>query len=233
MEVKVQEVYDEKGYREMARLRKVVSEKKTSTVYLVFKRCFDVCGSLCGIVVLAIPMIIIASLIFLQDGHSPIYRHTRIGKDGKKFKLIKFRSMMANPPALEDILTPEQMEQYKKEFKIDNDPRITPIGNFIRRTSIDELPQMFNILIGDMSVIGPRPIVEKEIEWYGNKKNELLSVKPGLTGYWQAYARNNVGYENGERQKMELYYVHNQSLLLDVRIFFKTILSVLKKDGAQ
>ncbi len=211
-----------------------IKEKNKSRIgYMLAKRTFDICGSLCGIVVLAIPMLIVALLVFLQDGHSPIYKHTRLGKDGKKFGLIKFRSMMADPPALEDILTPEQLEQYKKEFKIDNDPRITKIGDFIRKTSIDELPQMLNILKGDMSVIGPRPIVEDEVEWYGNKKDEFLSVRPGLTGYWQAYARNKAGYEDGERQRMELYYIDNQSLWLDVKIFFKTIVSVLKKDGAQ
>ncbi len=202
-------------------------------LYYALKRSFDICGSLIGIVILSIPMLIVALIIFLQDGGSPIYKHMRIGKDGKEFGLYKFRSMEKEAAALEDILTPEQLEQYQKEFKIDDDPRITPFGNFIRKTSIDELPQMFNILSGDMSVIGPRPIVEDEVKFYGNKKNEFLSVKPGLTGYWQAYARNNAGYEDGQRQKMELYYVHNQSLWLDVKIFFKTIVSVFKESGAQ
>lgn len=197
------------------------------------KRSFDIVGSLMGMVVLSVPMAIIAFLIFIEDGKNPFYKHMRIGKNGKKFGVLKFRSMMANPPALEDILTPEQMEQYKKEFKIDDDPRITAIGKFIRKTSIDELPQMLNIFLGEMSVIGPRPIVEKELENYNDKKDLLLSVKPGLTGYWQAYARNNATYETGERQEMELFYVENRSLKLDICIFFKTITSVLKQDGAQ
>ncbi len=218
-------------------IRAVIDETEKISVrkklYYALKRSFDICGSLIGIVILGIPMLIVALIIFLQDGGSPIYKHMRVGKDGKKFGLYKFRSMEKEAAALEDILTPQQLEQYQKEFKIDDDPRITPFGNFIRRTSIDELPQMFNILKGDMSVIGPRPIVEDEIEFYGNKKDEFLCVKPGLTGYWQAYARNNAGYEDGQRQKMELYYVHNQSLWLDVKIFFKTIVSVFKEDGAQ
>ena len=211
-------------------LRDISLRKK---LYFVFKRGFDVCGSLCGIAVLGIPMLFVAAAIYMYDGGSPIYKHMRVGKDHKRFYVYKFRSMMLDPPPLEEILTSEQYEQYQREYKIDNDPRITPIGNFIRKTSIDELPQMFNILRGEMSVIGPRPVLEDEVELYGDYKYELLSIRPGLTGYWQAYARNNVGYEDGKRQEMELYYVHNQSLWLDVKIFFKTIVSVLKKDGAQ
>ena len=125
------------------------------------------------------------------------------------------------------------MEQYRTEFKIDNDPRITKIGNVLRKLSLDELPQLFNILKGDISIVGPRPIVEKETQIYGKDVEKLLSVKPGLTGYWQAYARNNATYESGERQKMEMYYVDNNSLWLDIKILFKTVISVLKKEGAQ
>lgn len=233
MDVKSEKIYME-NYRGRVEVEAPKVKAWERRGYAFVKRAFDIVGSLCGIVVLLIPMTIVAFLVFIEDFHSPFYIHTRVGKNGKKFGLIKFRSMMANPPKLEDILTQEQMEQYKKEFKIDNDPRITKIGNFIRKTSIDELPQMLNILKGDMSVIGPRPLVEKEIEAnYSDSKDVLLSVKPGLTGYWQAYARNNVGYENGERQKMELYYVYNRSIWLDVKIFFKTIVSVLKNEGAQ
>ena len=103
----------------------------------------------------------------------------------------------------------------------------------MRKTSVDELPQMINIFIGDLSIIGPRPIVEKETEVYGKDIAKFVSVKPGLTGYWQAYARNNATYESGERQAMEMYYVDHRSLLLDIKIFFKTIVSVLKREGAQ
>ncbi len=207
--------------------------KITKKIYRFFKRVFDIVGSLVGIIILGIPMIIVALLIFLQDGGCPVYSHTRLGKDGKPFELLKFRSMAVDPEPLEEILTEEQIEQYRKEYKIDNDPRITPLGNILRKTSIDELPQMFNILKGDMSVIGPRPIVEDEIEYYGKDKERFLSVQPGLTGYWQAYARNNAGYESGQRQQMEMYYINNQSLWLDIKIFFKTIVSVIRKDGAQ
>ena len=136
---------------------------------------------------------------------------------------------------LEDLLTPEQLEQYRKEFKIDEDPRITPIGNFIRKTSLDELPQFFNILFGDMSLIGPRPLVEKEVQekYTEEQQAKLLSATPGVTGYWQAYARNNATYETGERQQMEMYYIEHQSLWLDIKIFFKTFISVIQKEGAK
>lgn len=227
-------IYTDNSMNEMLAEGKYAYNKKiTKKIYHAFKRIFDIAGSLVGIIILGIPMIIVALLIFLQDGGSPIYAHKRLGKNGKTFKLLKFRSMKVNPEPLEKILTEEQIEQYKKEFKIDNDPRITPLGNFLRKTSIDELPQMFNILKGDMSVIGPRPILSDEADYYGNDKKRFLSVQPGLTGYWQAYARNNAGYEDGKRQQMEMYYIDNQSLWLDIKIFFRTIISVLKKDGAQ
>ena len=125
-------------------------------------------------------------------------------------------------------------KQYYTEFKIDNDPRITKIGNILRKTSLDELPQLFNVLFNNMSLIGPRPLIESEIQMnYADTYQELLSVKPGVTGYWQAYARNNATYQSGERQEMELYYVHHASAWLDIKILFKTVITVLKREGAQ
>ena len=139
-----------------------------------------------------------------------------------------------NADKMIDQLTPEQMQQYYTEFKIDNDPRITKVGNFLRKTSLDELPQLFNVLFNDMSLIGPRPLIESEIQmYYSDYYDVLLSAKPGVTGYWQAYARNNATYQSGERQQMELYYVHNASAWLDIKILFKTVVSVLKREGAQ
>lgn len=203
------------------------------SVYHCIKRLIDIVCSLLGIIVLSPVFLVIALLVKWEDGGNIFYGHLRIGHEGKKIRVYKFRSMKMNVGNLEKILTPEQLEQYKREFKIDNDPRITKIGNFIRKTSIDELPQLLNILKGDISIVGPRPIVEKETEVYGNEIAKFLSVKPGLTGYWQAYARNNATYESGERQKMEMYYVDNNSLWLDIKILFKTVESVLKKEGAQ
>ena len=142
--------------------------------------------------------------------------------------------MYMNADKMIDQLTPEQMQQYYTEFKIDNDPRITKVGNFLRKTSLDELPQLFNVLFNDMSLIGPRPLIESEIQmYYSDYYDVLLSAKPGVTGYWQAYARNNATYQSGERQQMELYYVHNASAWLDIKILFKTVVSVLKREGAQ
>ena len=202
-------------------------------VYHFIKRAIDIVCSALGILVLLPVFLIVGFLVKWEDGGKVFYGHLRVGQNGKKIRVYKFRSMKMNVGNLEKLLTPEQLEQYKKEFKIDNDPRITRIGNFIRKTSIDELPQLLNILTGDISIVGPRPIVEKETEIYGDDIAKLLSVKPGLTGYWQAYARNNATYESGERQKMEMYYVDNNSLWLDIKILFKTVESVLKKEGAQ
>ena len=202
-------------------------------VYYFIKRLFDIVGALLGIVLLSPLLLVLMFAVMADDGGNPFYGHRRIGRLGKKITVYKFRSMRRDAGDLEKILTPEQLEQYRTEFKIDNDPRITKVGNFIRRTSLDELPQLFNILFGDLSIVGPRPIVEKETRIYGRDVAKLLSVKPGLTGYWQAYARNNATYESGERQKMEMYYVDHQSLGLDVKILFRTVKSVTKEEGAQ
>ncbi len=202
-------------------------------VYLLVKRLIDIVLSLAGIVVLFPVLLILSIAVMADDGGSPFYRHERIGYRGKRIQILKFRSMRQNAGSLEDVLTAEQLEQYRKEFKVDEDPRITKVGAFIRRFSLDELPQLFNILTGDISIVGPRPIVEEETKIYGRDVAKLLSVKPGLTGYWQAYARNNATYESGERQAMEMYYVDHAGLLLDIKIFFHTFARVLSGDGAQ
>ncbi|MBQ8786400.1 MAG: sugar transferase [Oscillospiraceae bacterium] len=216
-------------------------------VYDFFKRAFDIVSSLAASIILIIPIIIIAAVIVIKDGWSPLYKHKRIGKNGKKFDVYKFRSMKKNADKLEEMLTPEQLAEYKKEYKLKDDPRLIGyknpgdgdrcFGAKLRKLSLDEFPQiMINILVlGNMSVVGPRPIIESELnENYTIEEQKLLlSVKPGLTGYWQAYARNNVGYESGDRQKMEMFYVHNRSFLLDMKIIFKTIIVVLKRTGAK
>ena len=174
-----------------------------------------------------------ARKILKEDDGTLFYEQLRYGKNGKKFRLYKFRSMCIDADKkLKEYL--EQNEEARKEFeenqKLKNDPRITKIGNFLRKTSLDELPQMINILKGDMSFIGPRPVVDGEIEKYGANRDKFLSVKPGLTGYWQVNGRSNTTYD--ERIEMELYYVDNKSLRLDIKIFFKTFISVIKKEGA-
>ena len=202
-------------------------------VYLFVKRAVDIVVSAAALIVLSPVLLIIAILVIADDGGNPFYGHIRIGKNGRRITVYKFRSMRKDAGDLNKLLTPAQLEQYQKEFKIDNDPRITRVGSFLRKTSLDELPQLLNILKGDISIVGPRPIVERETKIYGDDIAKFLSVKPGLTGYWQAYARNNATYSSGERQRMEMYYVDNQSVWLDIKIVFKTVESVIKREGAQ
>lgn len=202
--------------------------------YAFVKRAFDIVASAAALIILSPIMLIAAILVYVDDPGRVFYGHVRIGKNGKPFKMWKFRSMYMNADKMINLLTPEQAKQYYTEFKIDNDPRITKIGNFLRKTSLDELPQLFNVLCNDMSLVGPRPLIESEIQtYYEDTHDVLLAVKPGVTGYWQAYARNNATYQSGERQKMEMYYVQNASLWLDIKILFKTVVSVLRKDGAK
>ena len=169
-------------------------------------------------------------LIKIDSKGKVFYKQTRIGKNGKYFTIYKFRTMVSDANNFSKYFTKEQMEKYKINYKLDNDPRITKMGKILRKTSLDELPQLINILKGDLSIIGPRPIVDGEIEKYGLNKNKLLSVTPGLTGNWAANGRSCTSYE--ERMKMELDYVENISFKMDMEIFFKTIICVFKRKGA-
>ena len=199
-------------------------------VYLAIKRLIDIIGSLIGIILLSPIYIIIAILIKFDSPGKIVFGHTRKGKGGKDIKVYKFRTMYSNASEIFESFTPEQKEEYYKNFKLDNDPRVTKLGGFLRKTSLDELPQLFNILKGDMTIIGPRPIVEKEISKYGNKAEKLFSGVPGLAGYWQANGRSDTTYE--ERVEMDMYYIDNMSFYLDVKILFQTAISVLKGEGA-
>ena len=203
-------------------------------IYKFVKRAFDFIAALAAIVAISPLLLIISAIVYLGDPGPVIYGQVRIGKNGKAFKMWKFRSMYKNADKMLDQLTDEQRQQYITEFKIDNDPRITPVGNFLRKTSLDELPQLFNVLCNDMSLVGPRPLIESEIQtYYADMFDTLLSVKPGVTGYWQAYARNNATYQSSQRQQMEMYYVNNASIMLDIKILFRTFASVLRRDGAK
>ena len=235
----LQEEYD--FIEEIKRLREPYHYPKTYSrpqtfgysLYHFIKRVFDILISALALVVLSPLFLILTVLVMGDDGGSPFYAHERIGKDGRRITVFKFRTMRMDAGDLTKLLTPEQLEQYQREFKIDDDPRVTNLGNFLRRSSLDELPQLFNVLGGTMSFVGPRPLTEEEMEFYGNDVAKLLSVRPGLTGYWQAYARNNATYETGERQKMEMYYIDHQGLLFDLRIILKTIGTVISGEGAQ
>lgn len=201
-------------------------------VYHFFKRVTDIVISAIALIVLSPLILILAIIVFAQDGHSPFYRQVRIGLHGKPFRMYKFRSMIYNA----DKILKKDPKLYKKYvdngFKLPEgeDPRITKIGAFLRKTSLDEIPQFLNVLIGEMSLVGPRPIVKKELVEYGDRLEEFLSVKPGTLGLWQATGRSNIGYP--ERCDVELQYVENASYWYDIKIFCACCISILKKDGA-
>lgn len=222
-------IVDMNGYKTLC-----VREKEKPLGVVVLKRVQDILISLSALIITLPITVATAIAIKIEDGGPVFYVSKRMGQYGKEFNIFKFRSMKVNADKLEDVLTPEELQRYYTEYKLDNDPRVTKVGNFIRKYSIDELPQFINILIGNMALIGPRPILEKELEEnYPEHKELLLSLKPGLTGYWQAYGRNNVIYQTGERQAMELYYIEHFSTVLDLKIFFKTIKVVLTAEGAK
>ncbi len=214
---------------------KYASQKKKRYIYFTIKRLFDIICSLVGIIFL-IPLTIVIKIAYICTGdfNSIFFRQVRLGKNGKIIKIFKYRTMVPNA---EEILekwlkeNPEKREEYLKDRKIDKDPRITKLGNILRKSSLDEFPQFINILIGDMSLIGPRPVVPDEAENYGKRKMKFLSIRPGLTGYWASNGRNNISYK--ERIKMELYYIDHCSILLDIQIIFDTVFAVIKKDGAK
>lgn len=202
-------------------------------LYIGIKRIFDVFASLLAIILASPVFLLINILIKLDSKGNVIYKHKRIGKNGKYIYLYKFRSMyMDSQERLEELLKdPKIKKEWEENFKLDNDPRITKVGNILRKTSLDELPQLFNILKGDMSLVGPRPVIDDEIEKYGDDKDKFLSVTPGLTGWWACNGRSDIDYD--ERIKLELYYVDHRSILLDIRCIFRTALAVFKKSGAK
>lgn len=207
--------------------------KATHNSYKMIKRYFDVVLSVTALILLSPLLLVTAAAIKIEDGGPVIHKRFCIGKGNTTYIMYKFRSMKVNADNLEEMLTPEQLKEYKKECKLKDDPRITKVGKVIRRFSIDELPQLITILQGNMSLIGPRPIVELEAGYYGNDLETVLKATPGLTGYWQVNGRSDATYESGRRQELELYYVKNQSAKLDIEIFIKTIIAVLGGRGAR
>lgn len=205
----------------------------TKTSYLASKRAFDLIGAAIGLVVLS-PLFLVISLLYLfGDNRGPVFfKQKRIGQYGEAFYIYKFRSMIVNA---EGVLK-SNGRLYKKylenSYKLEpqEDPRVTRMGCFLRRTSLDELPQLINVLKGEMSLVGPRPVVSEELKEYGERKNEFLSAKPGLTGYWQACGRSEIEYP--ERCNVELYYIRHKSIKFDLKIIIKTIKSVITKKGA-
>lgn len=172
------------------------SVQSDMNLYMIIKRIFDIVISVSALIFLTPVFAVIAVLIYHEDHGKIFYTSNRVGLNGRIFRIYKFRSMKMNADNLEDTLNENEIEQYFKEFKIVNDPRITRIGRVLRKTSLDEIPQFFNILKGDMSLIGPRPILKSELnKYYPANQDKLLKVRPGLTGYWQSHGRNNVSYK--------------------------------------
>lgn len=196
------------------------------------KRLFDIVTSTTLLLLLS-PLFIYLYFKISRDGGSVVYGHTRVGMQGKKFNCYKFRSMVINSQeVLAHLLAtdPVAKAEWDKDFKLKNDPRITKIGHFIRKTSIDELPQLLNVLKGDMSLVGPRPVTEKELERYRQYVKYYLAVRPGITGLWQISGRNDITYN--ERIRLDVRYIITWSLLKDFIILFKTISVVLFRKGA-
>ncbi len=206
----------------------------SKAITLFVKRCIDIVGAIVGIAIL-IPLtaiVWVVNKVNKEDG--PLfYSQERIGKNGKHFKMYKFRSMVVGADEILKKML-ENNEELRKEFeetrKLREDPRITKIGKILRKTSLDEFPQFVNVLKGEMSLVGPRAVIDGEIELFGIHKDTVLSVKPGITGYWAANGRSDTSYE--ERVEMETFYANNMSIFLDIELLFKTVVSVVKKEGA-
>lgn len=196
------------------------------------KRVFDVAAALVLMLLLS-PLLVMVALLVMRDGGPCLYGHTRVGVDGRKFRCLKFRSMVRNADAvLKDLLASDAQAraEWAADFKLKHDVRVTRLGHFIRKTSIDELPQLWNVVRGDMSLVGPRPVVEKELERYGDSVSYYLGVLPGITGLWQVSGRNDTDYDT--RVALDVAYVRNWTFGGDIVILFKTIGVVLRGRGA-
>ena len=198
-----------------------------------YKRVLDIIGATVGLIISLPISIFITILIKLESPGSVIYRQERIGKGGKTFVMYKFRTMCDDNPELErETLSgnPELLANYERFQKLENNPRLTQLGKILRRTSMDEIPQFWNILKGDMSLVGPRPFLAEQMDIYGDAYYDYIRLRPGMTGLWQVSGRNRLSFQ--ERVQLDIYYVRNQSFWLDLYILLKTILVVLEQDGA-
>lgn len=196
----------------------------------IAKRAFDIGASIFGILVLSPLFFTIAACIKLTDGGPILYRQTRVGKNGKTFQCLKFRSMIENAESLKNAMGAENSHNNSITFKSKNDPRITLIGKIIRKTSMDELPQFFNVIFGDMSLVGPRPALVSEVENYTMHDRKRLRAMPGITCIWQISGRGDIPFD--EQVEMDLEYIKNQTLLLDIKILFLTVPAVISGKGA-
>lgn len=208
----------------------------------IIKRTFDLVGVVLGLIVASPLFVLVAVAIKLTDPGPVFYKHKRLSRSGKTIYVYKFRSMLAkystgdgftgksDAQIFEELGKPELISEFKKAQKLNDDPRVSKIGKFLRKTSIDELPQLINVLKGDMSLVGPRPIVADEVEHYGSQADTFFALKPGLVGLWQVSGRSDVEYD--ERVKLDIYYVENWSLWLDIKVLAKAVVTVLSGKGA-
>ena len=204
--------------------------------YQNLKRVIDAAAATVGLVLLSPVLYTVAFLVRVTSYGDIVYYDTRVGLGGKKIRVLKFRTMYADANTHpERYMTAEQLAVYERERKVDDDPRQTPLGRFLRKTSLDELPQLINIIRGDISFVGNRPITEKELSLYYTESDRALlyEMRPGLTGYWQAYGRSEVSFASGKRQEMDMLYARNASFSLDMRIFFRTFYAVFALKGAK
>ena len=211
---------------------------KGSKTYLFFKRVLDIVVSFISIVFLMATLIfpIISLLVLISTHGQVIFKDERMGLNKKKIRIYKFQTMFSDAETnLDKYLDENQKKKWQKERTLDDDPRVTKLGKFLRKTSLDELPQLFNILGGSLSLVGPRPITKQELEsnFTEYEQNQLMKVKPGLTGYWQVKDRSLATYESGERQKEELYYLPRRGFWFDVKIVLLTIPAIFKGKGAK
>ncbi|WP_417068885.1 undecaprenyl-phosphate galactose phosphotransferase WbaP [Niveibacterium terrae] len=197
-----------------------------------FKRAFDILVSIALLLMLS-PLFLVVGALIMKTGARPFYGHTRVGRNGRLFKCLKFQSMVPNAgEVLKELLAndPAAREEWARDFKLKNDPRVTKIGDFLRRTSLDELPQLINVIKGEMSLVGPRPVVEAELERYGEYRENYLGACPGITGLWQISGRNDIDY--ARRVSFDTWYVRNWSVWYDLVILWRTVSVVFKRQGA-
>ncbi|MDE1141942.1 MAG: sugar transferase [Paraburkholderia tropica] len=205
---------------------------RAAVVGHALKRMFDIVAALSALVLLS-PVLFVVALLVKRDGGAAFYGHTRVGRHGKPFRCLKFRSMVVNSEqVLKDLLArdPEARAEWEREFKLKNDIRVTRIGRFLRHSSLDELPQLWNVLRGEMSFVGPRPIIDQELERYGDARKYYLMATPGITGLWQVSGRNDIDYAT--RVSLDVFYVMNWTFRRDIGILFKTFFVVIRGSGA-
>lgn len=217
------------------RIMQIIKKNTKDYTYRFCKRAFDICAGLVGTIML-IPIMLVVKLANLKNGDNyPIaFKQRRIGKDGREINIYKIRSMVPNAEkVLEQLMkeNPEIRREYKKNKKLENDPRITRVGKFIRKTSLDEFGQFINVLKGEMSIVGPRPYLIREKEDMGEYYQDIIACKPGITGLWQVEGRSDIGFEN--RCRLDRFYRKHRGLWFDTKIFIKTFLSVLQSKGAK